>query len=270
MFCFLTAILLGQPHQTVAQQGDSWSDWTSYVYAVSDDGSARVTVASNVLVDEPTAEYLERRFNQNRESQLEVARDTIIAQEIVIAEKLGRTLSSSDLTLKGTRIGNLFVLETTWIWKGFAVRKGTSWIIDVLTVVPVTLDEKGSLTVVLPRSIDAITVSLAEDERQVQNDGIALIWKGPKQSVAPTIEYSTFWDRYQLWILFGVVLVAAGAGVGVYASRRRSTSRIRRRKARSTQAGPRVKEIRSTVGKPQVRSVQETGKRPRVLKVEEE
>lgn len=86
-----------------------------------------------------------------------------------------------------------------------------------------------------------------------------------------SIRRVTWWDRYQLWILFGAVLVVGGAGAGVYASRHsKDSSRLRRRKAGSRLASPRVKEIRSTARRPRVKSVQNTGAKPRVLRIEEE
>jgi len=208
LFCLIVLCLFLCPHP-IAAEGNNWTDWTDYVYTVRDDGSAHVTVVSHILADVATAEYLENRFDQNRESQTEVARQVIVAQQIAIADKLGRNLSSTDFALRERAIGNLFLVETSWTWKDFSVKKGTSWVIDVLTAVPVALDEKGNLTVTLPKSVDTIRVSLTEDQRQTQPDGVALIWKGPKANVAPVIEYSSFWDRWETWIVYGGIAAAS-------------------------------------------------------------
>jgi len=220
MLCFLLATLF--PFQLIVAEEASnnvWSYWTNYNYVILDDGSARVTFTNHILTDSTTAEYLENYFDQNNQTQLEVAQQTIVAQELVVAEKLGRNMSSRDLTFQVTRIENSLVVEISWTWSNFAARKDDSWIIDALSVVPVTLEENGNLTVALPKSVEIVAVSPKEDERLVLQDSIVLVWDGPKQNVAPTIEYSTFWDRYQLWIEVGIV-GAIGAILAIVATRK--------------------------------------------------
>lgn len=237
--CFLVVILFVHPHQAGAQEtgSDVWSNWMSYIYVIREDRSAQVTIASYVLVDTATAEYLEKRFDQNKQSQLEVAQQTVIAQEVAIADRLGRRLALRDLTLQARRIENLFAMEISWTWDNFAVRKGNSWVIDALSVVPVTLEEKGNLTVTLPKSVDVIAVSLKEDERLVLQDSITLVWKGPRQNIGPIIEYSTFWDRYQIWVACGALVVVAVSGIVVYARKRKMLTYRRRKSVKLRKKG---------------------------------
>jgi len=209
----LFAIVLSANPQGRAQKidGDIWTNWMSYIYVVRDDGSARVTVVSHALVDITTAEYLERHFDQNRSSQLEVAKHSIIGQELAIADRLQRKLVSEDLTLQSRRIQNLFVIEISWIWRNFVLRKENSWTIDALGVVSVGLEDKGNLTVTLPKSVNIISVSLKEDERTVAQDSVKLVWRGPRANVDPVIEYSVSW----LIGATGLMLVIAmGGGTG--------------------------------------------------------